>query len=316
MGHESSGAPPSDPKGGERSPVSALVRRAAGWARHLGRIAAGRPSWSAEREFAYYRVTPELVASHRRTQESLEREAFLTGLLIARGLGVLDTRDVRGARVLDLGAGECSLAAALAGPLGAAEVWAVDAVPKQIWAASERAAAARRGPGLRCLIADCRDLPFLDASFDLIVANLVLHHIEPVGAVLAQVRRLLRPGGRFAALEPSPLLGALTHAETSENEAPIPPQRVLAELRAQGFCAVESAPVWTRLGTAALGPLSPSYRVVATAPGEALHGGPPVAFRAGRVPRSLRLPGLLLDPGCSFADQAEEQEREILSILS
>lgn len=307
MGHESSGDRPS---------VPSLLHRAAGWARHLGRIAAGRPSWSAEREFAYYRVTPELVAGHRRTQESLEREAFLTGLHIARGLGVLDTRSVRGARVLDLGAGECSLAAALAGPLGAAEVWAVDAVPKQIWAAAERAAADQRGPGLRCLIADCRDLPFADASFDLIVANLVLHHIEPASAVLAEVRRLLRPGGRFAALEPSPLVGALAHAETSENEAPIPPRRVLRGLHEQGFCALESAPVWTRLGTAALGPLSPSYRVSATAPGEAPRPAPPVGFRPGRAPRPLRLPGLLLDPGCSFAAQAEAQEQEILTILS
>lgn len=308
MDHESSRA--------ARSPVASLLRRAAGWARHLGRLAAGRPVWSAEREFAYYRVTPELVAGHRRTQEALEREAFLTGLLIARGLGVLDAREVRGARVLDLGAGECSVAAALAGPLGATEVWAVDAVPKQIWAASERAAAGQRGPGLRCLIADCRDLPFADASFDLIVANLVLHHIEPVAAVLAEVRRLLRPGGRFAALEPSQLVGALAHAETSENEAPIPPRRVLKDLRGAGLSSLESSPVWTRLGTAALGPLSPSYRVSATAPGHAERPAPPVAFRSGRTPRGLRLPGLLFDPGCSFVAQAEAQEREILAILS
>lgn len=307
---------PGGPGGRHRPPLPSLLRRAAGWARHLGRITAGRPSWSAEREFAYYRVTPELVAGHRKTQESLEREAFLTGLLIARGLGVLDTRAVRGARVLDLGAGECSLAAALAGPLAAAEVWAVDAVPKQIWAAAERAAAGERGPGLRCLIADCRDLPFADASFDLIVANLVLHHIEPVAAVLAEVRRLLRPGGLFAALEPSPLVGALSHAETSENEAPIPPRRVLADLREEGFCAPATAPVWTRLGTAALGPLSPSYRVAATAPGQAAAPAPPVAFRPGRTPRGMRLPGLLLDPGCSFVAPAEEQEQEILAILS
>jgi SAM-dependent methyltransferase len=287
-----------------------LYRRAAGWARHLARIAAGRPAWSAEREFAYYRVAPEQVRGHREGQDTLEREAFLRGLLIARALGLLDAGAERPGRVLDLGAGECALSGALAGPLAAREVWAVDAVPKQIWAAAER-----RRPRLRCLIADARNLPFSDGSFDLVVANLVLHHIEPVDAVLAEARRLLRPGGRFAALEPSPLVGVLSHAETSENEAPIRPGAVTAALRRHGFVDVRQKYVWTRLNTSALGPLSPSYRVVAAAPGS-LRGA---ALEAGDVPlvrelETMRLPGLLIDPGCPFHDAARAQEAELLAL--
>jgi hypothetical protein len=30
----------------------------------------------------------------------------------------------------------------------------------------------------------------------------------------------------------------------------------------------------------------------------------------------MRLPGLLLDPGCSFAAHAAEQEQEILAVLA
>lgn len=292
----------------ESSAGRAILRRAEGWARHLVRIARGRPPWSAEREFAYYRVSPERVRAHRATQDELEGEGFLRGLLIARALGLLDLEKgwQRGARILDLGAGECALGGALAGPLGAGEVWAVDAVPKQIWAAAER-----RRTGLRCLIADARALPFADGSFDLIVANLVLHHIEPVGAVLAEARRLLRPGGRFAALEPSPLVGLLSHAETSENEAPIPPRVITRALHQHGFTDITHAYVWTRTGSSALGPLSPSYRVTARVPSHvAPSAAPPL-----REPVEMRLPGLLLDPGCPFAEAARAQESEILQQL-
>ena len=299
------------------SAAKPTFRRAVGWARHLVRIVAGRPAWSAEREFAYYRVGPEQVRGHRAGQDTLEREGFLRGLLIARALGLLDAgpgpldRPGRPGRVLDLGAGECALSGALAGPLGAREVWAVDAVPKQIWAAAER-----KRPHLCCLIADARDLPFAAGSFDLIVANLVLHHIEPVDAVLAEARRLLRPGGRFAALEPSPLVGVLSHAETSENEAPLPPGRITAALRRHGFVDVRKEYVWTRLGSSALGPLSPSYRVQATAPGS-VHGAAPDAppVTVTRPPEAMRLPGLLLDPGCPFRAAALAQEAELLALI-
>jgi ubiquinone/menaquinone biosynthesis C-methylase UbiE len=40
-------------------------------------------------------------------------------------------------------------------------------------------------------------LPFKDASFDLITANMVLEHVDDPAAVLAEVRRVLRPKGVF-----------------------------------------------------------------------------------------------------------------------
>jgi SAM-dependent methyltransferase len=43
------------------------------------------------------------------------------------------------------------------------------------------------------------DLPFADASFDVVVAMWMLYHVPDLHAALAQVRRVLRPGGLFVA---------------------------------------------------------------------------------------------------------------------
>lgn len=47
-------------------------------------------------------------------------------------------------------------------------------------------------------------LPFGDASVDAVYAGHVLEHIDPADlpAALAEIRRVLRPGGRFAAVGP------------------------------------------------------------------------------------------------------------------
>lgn len=58
----------------------------------------------------------------------------------------------------------------------------------------------------KCYVADCRALPFPDASRDVLVVQGGLHHLEklPVDLMrtLDEVRRVLRPGGRFVVVEP------------------------------------------------------------------------------------------------------------------
>lgn len=66
--------------------------------------------------------------------------------------------------------------------------------------------AAQRSLALPVAVADMRDLPFADASFDAVVcADNALPHLltaEDVCAALAETRRVLRPGGTAAALHP------------------------------------------------------------------------------------------------------------------
>jgi len=49
--------------------------------------------------------------------------------------------------------------------------------------------------------APAEELPFADGSFDVVVSTLVLCGVDDVGRSLAEVRRVLRPGGRLVFLE-------------------------------------------------------------------------------------------------------------------
>lgn len=55
------------------------------------------------------------------------------------------------------------------------------------------------------VVGDARRLPFADSSRDVVSIQGGLHHLpgrEDLGQVLAEVRRVLRPGGRLLAVEP------------------------------------------------------------------------------------------------------------------
>jgi SAM-dependent methyltransferase len=45
---------------------------------------------------------------------------------------------------------------------------------------------------------DAAQLPFLDDRFDVVVTRFAIHHFEDPGVQLAEMRRVLRPGGRLA----------------------------------------------------------------------------------------------------------------------
>jgi SAM-dependent methyltransferase len=58
----------------------------------------------------------------------------------------------------------------------------------------------------QCYVADCRNLPFEDGSRDVVIVQGGMHHLpllpDDLNAVLKEVHRVLRPGGRFYAVEP------------------------------------------------------------------------------------------------------------------
>jgi SAM-dependent methyltransferase len=108
--------------------------------------------------------------------------------------------NLAGARsVLDVGTGEGQVAR-LAASLGAARVVGVDPTRAQV------DAAVRRGGGPAYARAGAAALPLRSDAFDAVVACLVFEHIDDVDAAIAEVARVLAPGGRFLFFLNHPLL--------------------------------------------------------------------------------------------------------------
>jgi ubiquinone/menaquinone biosynthesis C-methylase UbiE len=100
-----------------------------------------------------------------------------------------------GARVLDLGCGTGAVARLLAGRPGIAEVLGVDPSPVFVRKARELAAGAAN---LSFREGDARSLGLPDAGFDVAVAHTCLCHVPDAEAALAELFRVLRPGGWLA----------------------------------------------------------------------------------------------------------------------
>ncbi len=67
-----------------------------------------------------------------------------------------------------------------------------------------QANAARAGVAVRTIACDAEQLPFADASFDLVLGHAVLHHLPRLDRAFSEFLRVLRPGGRLVfAGEPS-----------------------------------------------------------------------------------------------------------------
>jgi len=94
-----------------------------------------------------------------------------------------------GERVLDLGCGDGQLSQ---------RILAAGAIVTGVDASAEMVAAAR----LRGIAADegnAEALPYPDAAFDAVFSNAALHWVCDQDAMMRQVRRVLRPNGRFVA---------------------------------------------------------------------------------------------------------------------
>ncbi len=94
-----------------------------------------------------------------------------------------------GEHILDVGCGDGQLTARL-GATGAI-VTGVDASRAMVEAARAR--------GVNADNAQAEQLPYPDAAFDAVFSNAALHWVRDQEAMLAEVRRVLRPGGRFVA---------------------------------------------------------------------------------------------------------------------
>ncbi len=102
--------------------------------------------------------------------------------------------DVGGARVLEVGCGEGAGVQTLLRQLGAAHVLAVDLDPRQVARAQRRLAGEDRAEVKQ---GDITALPLANASVDAVADFGIVHHVPDWRSALAEVARVLAPGGQF-----------------------------------------------------------------------------------------------------------------------
>jgi SAM-dependent methyltransferase len=101
-------------------------------------------------------------------------------------------------RVLDVGCGEGQLTRRMAA--AGAQVAGID------FSAAQIVVAAARGGGPSYAHASVTALPFADASFDAVIACLVLEHVDDMETAVAEMGRVLERGGRMLVFLNHPLL--------------------------------------------------------------------------------------------------------------
>jgi SAM-dependent methyltransferase len=135
-------------------------------------------------------VRREYAREDRFLARRLANEATLDGPLV-EDAAVAAVAEVAPERAADVGCGTGDLTERLAQEV-AVPVVAVDL--------SHRMATLARGRRLAAVTADIERLPFADGSFDAVLANRVLYHLPDLDAGLAELARVLRPGGRLVAV--------------------------------------------------------------------------------------------------------------------
>lgn len=145
-----------------------------------------------------------------------------------------------GTRVLDVGCGRGAIA--LAAAARGCEVTAVDAAPRMV------ALLAEEHPELDVREMDAHELDLPDKSYDLVTGGFVAHLVNDRSRMMAELRRVLRPGGRVALTVPGPCAhedrrdgwNRLVREFSAREPERLPPRDLDIEpyLRAAGFVAL------------------------------------------------------------------------------
>lgn len=126
-------------------------------------------------------------------------EGFLSPGGPAEIEAALGGRDIRGAKVLDIGSGIGGIDVLLVERFGAGHVTGIDVEADNIERARRRAAEKRLGTRINYRLVQPGPLPFAAESFDVVFSKDAIIHIADKEALFSDIFRLLSPGGRFIA---------------------------------------------------------------------------------------------------------------------
>lgn len=136
-----------------------------------------------------------------------ENETGLFNAYYARPAIVDLAGDVAGRHILDAGCGSGPLAETLRER--GAQITGFDSSPAMVAQAQRRL-----GTDTKVLVADLAEpLPFRTGEFDDVVASLVLHYLEDWSGPLAELHRVLKPGGRLILSVNHPVIRPVVYPE-------------------------------------------------------------------------------------------------------
>lgn len=163
-------------------------------------------------------INPSAMTNHDAIVDQFTRQAvpFSTAAPIrderALQLFVETTAATRDDHVLDVACGPGLVACAFAA--ATRQVTGIDLTPAMVERACQLAAE-KRLRNATFQVGDVLPLPFPDASFSLVLSRFAFHHFPDPAAVLAEMRRVCRPGGRVAVADltasPDPTKAAAFH---------------------------------------------------------------------------------------------------------
>jgi SAM-dependent methyltransferase len=129
---------------------------------------------------------------------------------ITKRLDALARRvDLRGDRLLDIGCGDGAYTVRLAG--GFSSVDAIDVQDGPLALFRARIAGTPAAGHITMGEMSAAKLDFPDDTFDVVTAIEVLEHVEELDQALEEIRRVLKPGGRFAFSTPNRWFPFETH---------------------------------------------------------------------------------------------------------
>jgi SAM-dependent methyltransferase len=222
-----------------------------------------------------------------------------TGFAV-RGLDwiVAELAPAPGDRVLDVAAGAAHLGRALAPRV--AHVSALDLTPEML-AQGRRLAEEEALTNVAFVLGDAVALPWPDARFDLTVTRLSLHQVADPAAVVREMVRVTRPGGRVAVVDLTIDDDPVVAAEANRIERLRDPSHNRTMTIREIAALLESAGAGVRTVSSHDNPVPVEdwMERTATAPevreeirarfGEELAGGAPTGLRPRRVDAALAL---------------------------
>jgi len=121
---------------------------------------------------------------------------------------------------LDVGSGPGDLAVRLARMAPDLRITGLDISPDMVARATSRAARSGLADRVRFVVGDAAALPFPDGQFDVVVSTVSLHHWPDPVRGLAEIHRVLKPGGKAYIYDLADrLLRAMRHGKGVEQAA-------------------------------------------------------------------------------------------------